>query len=745
MSSRKGSCKRLFCSVLAAATLFSTGGYAVGLLEPTRLMAASSDKVELKIKEITVNTKIDLTSADVVVNGENVEKWMLYHPGDTEAEYEGADIEDITSFTPKKPGYIWIRAKLPEENTAYFKIAVKADENTPAPVEYTAVPAKENLKPLKAPIQLGYFRTWHDYWSWVPEDSSSKLSDAPAEVDVLAVFHAFTEEGNPFWEKLKMEYVPKLNKQGTRVIRTIGLDGIDGRSAISKRMNYTKDEAGYKALAAAIVKEYVTDHNLDGLDIDFEYHDISRMKLANVIQAKAVIEEISKIIGPKNPNRPSNMLFILDTNKEADDPDGIFMATKDCYDYVIRQNYQRDTFWYGYDSYEGVLPKEKYLTGFSFYEEHDPNQWNNVPSTDLIADRDTNETFLTNPDDLLYMEDFYNSEAYKQAYYAATEGYGGIFSYAVERDGVAHGNDKKFFRNKEGGKPSQYLITKALKHYMKYESAKSVEDIKLGVNEFQVGSTLELNADVAPANTVEDKITWSIVNDAKKTTAKDAVLTDGNKLTAVGEGKITLKAVVKGGIKSKNFMQYEDFEKEYEIKVTKAHKPQIISPSYPVIPVAPEKKEEGGKEEQKPETKQEDNSPLVTEITDTQTPQGQGVVKKVLTLPSLKKIDLKNLKGLTESIEKIILPQKKAKVDATLTKTALSELLSKKIKTVEVKGKNFSVYLSAKNIKTLNKLVKKQVIFKANKPKTGKIRLQIVVDGKKLTSKQSAKLKIKVK
>lgn len=713
-------------------------------------MAAPSDKVDLKIKETTVNTKIDLKSDEVVVNKDKVSKWMLYHSGDTGAEHEG-DIDNITSFTPKNPGYIWLRAEMPGNKYAYFKIAVKADENTPAPKEYDEAFPKENMKPLKAPIQLGYFRTWHDYWSWVPDDASHKISDVPAEVDIVAVFHDFTEDGNPFWEKLKMEYVPKLNKQGTRVIRTIGIKDVDGRRGVSLQFQYEKNEEGYKALAAEIVKEYVTKYNLDGLDIDFEYHDSDHL---NVAQAKVVIEEISKIIGPKNPDRTPNLVFILDTNKPANADDGLFMATKDCYDYVIRQNYSGNGYLTGYDTYKDVLPKEKYLTGFSYYEEGG-NIWGNVPSKDLVADKETNRTLLNNPDELFTKPEFKNCIAYKQAEWAAKGGYGGVFSYAIERDGVAHGNDKKFFKNKEGGQPSKYFFSKALKHLMQYESAKNVEDIKLNINEFQAGNTLELNAAVEPADAVKKDITWSVVNDPQKTTAKDAMVTEGNKLTAKGEGKITLKAVVVGGIKGENIPEFVNYEKEVEIKVNKAPEPQApsYSPSYPVVPTLPAKTEKAVKEEKKPEIKEkEEKKPetkenSVTDIAVNKTPQEKVVEKEVLILPSLKKtVNSGALKGLdTRTIKKVVLPQNKAKINATITDTALSELVSKKITAFEVKGKNFTLYLNAKNLKSLNKLTKKQLTFKAAKLKTGKIKLQIFVDGRKLTAKQIAKLKIKVK
>lgn len=596
------------------------GGVTLSPLKPVKLIAETlTDKVKLKISETVAGTKIDLTSDNVVTNKSEVGKWRLYHAGDTEATYEGP-IDNITSFTPKKPGHIWLRMVTPNEKEyAYFKIAVKADENTPAPAEYTETFAKEDMKPLKAPIQMGYFRTWHDYWSWVPDDASNKMSDVPAEVDIVSVFHDYTEDGNPFWEKLKLEYVPKLNKQGTRVIRTIGIKDVDGRRGVSNTFQYTKDAAGYKALAEEIVKEYVTKYNLDGLDIDFEYHDSHDL---NSVQAKAVIKEISGIIGPKNPNRRANMLFLLDTNKEADENDGIFKETHECFDYVIRQNYQGTSYLSNFNSYKNILPKEKYLTGFTYYEEGDNNNWNNVPNEDLVADRSTNETKLSNPDELFEKDAFKKCIAYKQAEWAAKGGYAGVFSYAIDRDGIANGNIKKFFKIKEGGHPSKYFFSKALKHLMEYETAKDVADIKLATSEFKAGNTLELNANVEPSDSSKKDITWTIVAEPQKTTAKDAAITNGNKLTAKSEGKITLKAVVQGGKKGESVPKFTDYEKEFEIKVTAApvapapHIPPVYQgniSSVPVIPTVPDKKEEQNaktsteaKQDKKEETKKEE-------------------------------------------------------------------------------------------------------------------------------------------
>lgn len=174
--------------------------------------------------------------------------------------------------------------------------------------------------------------------------------------------------------------------------------------------------------------------------------------------------------------------------------------------------------------------------------------------------------------------------------------------------------------------------------------------------------------------------------------------------------------------------------------------------TYPVVPAVPDKKEEGKEESKKADVNQEDKknektTPSITDITDTKTPQGTATEKKSLILPSTKKkVDLAALKGLdTTTAKKIILPQNKAKINVSITATALSEMMSKKISTFEIRGKNFNVYLNVKNIKALNKFVEKQFTLKATKLKTGKIKIQIFADGRKLTTKELAKLKIKVK
>ena len=151
----------------------------------------------------------------------------------------------------------------------------------------------------------------------------------------------------------------------------------------------------------------------------------------------------------------------------------------------------------------------------------------------------------------------------------------------------------------------------------------------------------------------------------------------------------------------------------------------------------------------KPETQKPDKDKKPAsevDIKQDETPQGD-VSKKVFSLPSSKKlINLSALKGLDKTSAKTVkLTQNKAKVDVSIASDALHELVSKKVTSFAIAGKNFTVNLNSKNIKALSKLKGKQITLKVNKLKSGKFNVNITIDGKKLSAKEVAKLKIKVK
>ena len=148
----------------------------------------------------------------------------------------------------------------------------------------------------------------------------------------------------------------------------------------------------------------------------------------------------------------------------------------------------------------------------------------------------------------------------------------------------------------------------------------------------------------------------------------------------------------------------------------------------------------------KPEEKK-DNKSSELEISQDKAPQGKAKNRKALVLSSAKgMISFEILKGLKEAnTKKVILLQNKVKITASITDKALTELVVNKVNSLAIKGKNFTLYLDANNIKKISRLVHKKIAFKVQRLKTGKFKIVVSIDGKKLTAKELAKLKLKIK
>ncbi|MFM1538643.1 EndoS/ChiA family endoglycosidase [Helcococcus bovis] len=300
-----------------------------------------------------------------------------------------------------------------------LELAKKADENMKYYKTMTA-PEKKKMNPIEEPIMAGYFRTWHDKYASLEETMPNQFGDIPSEVDIAFVFANETPEYTLFWRKLAEEYVPKLNEQGTRVVRTVGakmlVEDIDGNK-------FDNTQAGNKARAEYLVKNLVDKYGLDGLDIDIELENTMwRSEEGKFEQAKAVIEEISKLIGPKSG---TDKLFIVDTNLTGSDE--ILKTTYDKINYLMFQAYggnttTLDSAWKTFiskDLGENKLNSNKFVPGFTFYEERDTHNWKDI------------------------VDGVEGSEASRYAAWQTTVGEkGGIFSYAIDRDGVQYGNDK---------------------------------------------------------------------------------------------------------------------------------------------------------------------------------------------------------------------------------------------------------------------------------------------------------------
>lgn len=701
-------------------------------LEVSLKEAAVGQRYELNLNTIT---KVEPSTA----TNKNDAKWMIFYPYGMKIDIEGDKASNVTAFTPKEEGYIWLYVEMqlgakPQHSNQwvtdgnfkkFFKVAVKKTIGGAEPDIYPA-PAKDKLKPIKTPISMGWFRTWHDYWVEAPwAESSNKFGDVPAEVDIMAIFPDYTAPDNPFWEILKNEYVPKLNARGTRVVRTIGMQDVTGSRGVSKDFDYEKNEEGYRKLAEKIVKEYVDKYNLDGLDIDFERennpHDEQGIK-----QGIAVIKEIAKIIG-KNSTRPETIL-IVDTDMTFGSASEIFTEILPYVDFLARQNYRHEDA-HSYDSFKDYIAKNQFISGFSFYEEHG-NKWGNVPSDDLVTDRNSNETTLHNPDDLLKNPVFQNCDAYKQAKWVSEGGYGGVAAYAIDRDGVAHGNDKKFFKLSQGGKPTKYYVSTALKHFMLYNSSKDVTDIKEVPSKFHAGDTLVLTGRVVPDDAAKNNIAWEIVAEAAKTTAQGAEIKEGNKLTATGIGKVTVKAIVKDAIKTGTFPMYENFSKEFEITVSK--KPAEIGNSgrssgggYVVVPIITD----SGKTEKE----KADKEKLEKEKFEKEKAEKENLEKKQET-PSKK----------TAPVEEIVKAKTKT---AFVREDTIRKLLESEGGKITIKFKSAAVSISKAIVENLSDEENKNIqvsVTKLAKKKSSLKKLENKLSGKKLVTNTVLNVDIKM-
>lgn len=273
---------------------------------------------------------------------------------------------------------------------------------------------------MAPPLEFAYFRTWHD--RAVDPTRPNSMGEIPAEIDLAFVFPDYTPDDSPFWTVLREEYVPALRSRGTRVVRTTDIQAV-----LDPAFPDTAD--GHRANAEHLVETLVEAHGLDGLDIDME----RTLDESETARAVGVFLELSRLIGPKSG---TDRLFIYDTNRDGRVP--LFRATPDCFDFVLVQSYGRSisSLQSTWDSFAPFIDPEQYLIGFSFYEENDgSNEWN-----------DTSDPFEESR--AVEFADWQPDGAAK----------GGIFSYAVDRDGVAFKDDAITH--------TTYEWSKALKHRM---------------------------------------------------------------------------------------------------------------------------------------------------------------------------------------------------------------------------------------------------------------------------------------
>ncbi|VHD79729.1 endo-beta-N-acetylglucosaminidase protein EndoS [Streptococcus pyogenes] len=395
------------------------------------------------------------------------------------------------------------KEKVPEKVKEILAKAQQADKQAQE-LTKMKIPEKIPMKPLHGPLYGGYFRTWHDKTSDPTEkDKVNSMGELPKEVDLAFIFHDWTKDYSLFWKELATKHVPKLNKQGTRVIRTIPwrfLAGGDNSGIAEDTSKYPNTPEGNKALAKAIVDEYVYKYNLDGLDVDVEHDSIPKVDkkedTAGVERSIQVFEEIGKLIGPKGADK--SRLFIMDSTYMAD-KNPLIERGAPYIDLLLVQVYgargeqgefQNDTRlvtetpeerWQGYSKY---IRPEQYMIGFSFYEERagSGNLWYDINSR---KDEDKANGINT---------DITGTRAERYARWQPKTGgvKGGIFSYAIDRDGVAHQpkqiaeKDKQNVKNNQPQIPeitdnifhSDYSVSKALKTVMLKDKSYDLIDEK---------------------------------------------------------------------------------------------------------------------------------------------------------------------------------------------------------------------------------------------------------------------------
>ncbi|HES5981213.1 TPA: endo-beta-N-acetylglucosaminidase family protein [Streptococcus pyogenes] len=395
------------------------------------------------------------------------------------------------------------KEKVPEKVKEILAKAQQADKQAQE-LTKMKIPEKIPMKPLHGPLYGGYFRTWHDKTSDPTEkDKVNSMGELPKEVDLAFIFHDWTKDYSLFWKELATKHVPKLNKQGTRVIRTIPwrfLAGGDNSGIAEDASKYPNTPEGNKALAKAIVDEYVYKYNLDGLDVDVEHDSIPKVNGEasdeNLKRSIDVFEEIGKLIGPKGADK--SRLFIIDSTYMAD-KNPLIERGAPYIDLLLVQVYgargeqgefQNDTKlvtetpeerWQGYSKY---IRPEQYMIGFSFYEERagSGNLWYDINSR---KDEDTANGINT---------DITGTRAERYARWQPKTGgiKGGIFSYAIDRDGVAHQpkqiaeKDKQNVKNNQPQIPeitdnifhSDYSVSKALKTVMLKDKSYDLIDEK---------------------------------------------------------------------------------------------------------------------------------------------------------------------------------------------------------------------------------------------------------------------------
>ncbi|WP_340469398.1 EndoS/ChiA family endoglycosidase [Bifidobacterium favimelis] len=254
-----------------------------------------------------------------------------------------------------------------------------------------------------------YYRAWRDKTmkgvnTDLPDDNWITMYDIPYGVDVVNVFsyvpRGQEDRAKPFYDTLKSSYGPYLHARGIKMVRGIGYS--DLLKVPHAGETPTKEECD--RYARTLVADKVTSLGLDGMDIDMEDYPTT----AQAAVSDMVIKSLSKYLGPKASN---GTVFIYDTNGSNLLP---LRNVADSFDFISYQQYgsRSDRTARALEDYRSLVPASRFVPGLAFPEEGDMNnRW-----------LDATEPYL-------------ESNVYDIASYANKRGLGGMFMYALDRDG----------------------------------------------------------------------------------------------------------------------------------------------------------------------------------------------------------------------------------------------------------------------------------------------------------------------
>lgn len=292
-----------------------------------------------------------------------------------------------------------------------------ADEGA-APVSVEEGAAKKHF--------MVYYRAWRDVTmkgvnTDLPDDNWISMYDIPYGIDVVNVFsyvpQGQEEAAQPFYDKLKADYAPYLHSRGIKLVRGLDYNGVMVKGFKTWIVDQgktveTATEADYDAYADHVIETYMTSVGLDGLDIDMETYPNE----ADVAISDQVIRSLSKRIGPKSSD-PEHTMFLYDTNGSYTAP---FENVADCFDYVAYQQYgsTSERTARAAATYEQFIDSTKFVPGLTFPEEGDMNnRWYDAT------------------------EPYEESHFYDVASYSYENNLGGMFVYALDRDGRTYEED----------------------------------------------------------------------------------------------------------------------------------------------------------------------------------------------------------------------------------------------------------------------------------------------------------------